>query len=104
VLKSYEIAAATVLLLVILSLIADLRFQSLRKIPMHWGLDGKPTWSAPRVLGLAFMPLLATIVLAAVAVQTAMLPTGTTVILLISLVFVAVHLLHLWLIQKTTAR
>lgn len=32
-------------------------------IPMHWGFDGKPTWRAPKAVGLLAIPAVATAVL-----------------------------------------
>ena len=32
-------------------------------VPMQWGFDGKPTWRAPKALGLLFVPVLSIVVL-----------------------------------------
>ena len=32
-------------------------------VPMQWGFDGKPTWRAPKALGLLAIPLISTALL-----------------------------------------
>lgn len=32
---------------------------ALQRLPMQWGIDGKPTWYAPRLAGLWGLPMLA---------------------------------------------
>ncbi len=41
-----------------LSVMADQRLKDRSRLPMQWGFDGRPTWSAPRRVALALTPLL----------------------------------------------
>ena len=42
---------------------ANGRFASLDRLPMQWSLSGEVNWSAPRVAALAFVPVLAALLL-----------------------------------------
>ena len=78
---------------------------------MQWWLTGDVTWSAPRVLALAFIPTLAISVLAinaALAVNLQPRP-GQEGLVLPGLIgtgflFLVVQRLHFWLIEKTLRR
>lgn len=74
---------------------------------MQWGLDGQPTWTAPRRIALSFMPVLFTVVLGALIVSTFTLTPrpGQEGYVLPALIFVAAicvacHAFHLWLISR----
>jgi hypothetical protein len=95
------------LALCVLARWANARFRHEDRLPMQWWLNGDVTWSAPRPLALAFIPALALPVFASVALlpprpgqESIVLPvlvaTGAT--------FVAIQLLHVWLIEKTIRR
>ena len=56
------LAAATVLLMAGLAVRAERRFADHPTLPMQFGLDGQPTWRAPRRIALSFMPGLALLV------------------------------------------
>ncbi|MEH3046579.1 hypothetical protein [Sphingomonas adhaesiva] len=43
---------------VVLAVRANARFRGEDRIPMQWGITGKVTWSAPRRVAFAVMPLL----------------------------------------------
>ncbi len=100
-----EIASIIALsVMVWLSRRAGRRFPADARIPMQWGLDGKPTWTAPRGIGLWFAPILAVIVLGFVAVvlrQAAPTTEATaaagpvTVQIVVAASFVGAHFLHL---------
>jgi hypothetical protein len=86
-------------------------FRNEQRLPMQWWLNGQVTWSAPRALALAFVPILAVSVLTmyvyfALSIvprsgqKNLMLPT----LIFIGVMFVAIQLLHLWLIRKTLRR
>ena len=64
------VAAATVAALIMMSWRAAPRLATLDRLPMQWGFDGQPTWTAPRRLGLALLPTLAAIVMPIVATMT----------------------------------
>lgn len=81
------------------------------RLPMQWWLNGEVTWSAPRVVALACVPVLAVGVLAINVVlalnlrprpgqEGMVLPTFIAT----GVTFIAVQLLHVWLIEKTLRR
>lgn len=100
------IVAATALIAI--SLRANARLHDAARLPMQWSLTGKVNWTAPRALALALTPALAICVLCAMAVAAhVMTPRPgqegleTPILLLMSVTFIAVHLLHLWLIGRS---
>ncbi|AMY69349.1 hypothetical protein [Frigidibacter mobilis] len=97
---SLVIATAALALLAALSLAANRRLRHLGRLPMHWGLAGQVTWTAPRPLALALVPILAAIMLLASALSGA--PPLMTA--LMALALIAAHLAHLWLIRRTALR
>jgi hypothetical protein len=60
-----SIAALAVCVLVLMSLRANRRFRHVERLPVQWLLDGSVTLTAPRLVALAFTPVLAGTVLAA---------------------------------------
>ena len=107
-------AALTVLAIVTLtsmSLMANARFKSERRLPMQWSLTGSVNWTAPRPLALAFTPALAALCLSATAaLATFVQPRSgqdglvSPSLVAVALTFVAAHALHLWLIGRTLRR
>jgi hypothetical protein len=74
------------------------------RLPMQWGVGGKPTWFASRGVALGFTPVLACVVFAAMLapVVLASAPAAELSVLRQSLnfvsgVFVVVHVVHIWL-------
>jgi hypothetical protein len=104
-----SIAFAVVVILVASSIRANSRFRREERLPMQWSFGGKVNWTAPRRIALAFTPTLAALVLSAVAIAISMSGEaragqgnmGPLVVLTAGLVFVIVHALHLWLIDRT---
>jgi hypothetical protein len=93
-----------VALLTAMSLRANYRFRMERQLPMQWWLDGSVTWTAPRPVALAFMPVLAAVCLA----PTLFLKPNPgqehlviPVVVSAALVMLGVHAFHLWLMQRT---
>jgi len=87
---------------VLLAVAANSRFADLERLPMQWGLSGQVNWTAPRVLGLAFVPVLYA-VLAGIFIWAAehdpeKYTAKSVGIVLIALI--AVQLLHLWMIDR----
>lgn len=87
---------------------ANTRFRSAARLPMQWGLTGKVTWSAPRAIALAFMPVLAVALLGFVTVMAMTVPPRPGqehLVLPVSLVMggalVVAQLFHFWLIDRT---
>jgi len=95
---SLIIALAALALLAALSLAANRRLRHLGRLPMHWGRNGQVTWTAPRPLALALVPILAAIMLLASALSGA--PPLMTA--LMALALIAAHLGHLWLLRRST--
>ncbi|MFC3713711.1 hypothetical protein ACFOMD_14120 [Sphingoaurantiacus capsulatus] len=96
------IVAVVVLMLSTMSLRANRRLHGEPSLPMQWGLNGDVNWSAPRRIALAFTPLLAIICLSAALVSDIVSPSdeATFAIAVMAVMFVAVHALHLWLINR----
>ena len=75
---------------------------------MQWSLEGTVNWTAPRRLALAFTPALGGLVIAAIALgvlasgapRAGQEGFGAPIILIVGLGFVAVHVLHLRLIDR----
>lgn len=101
------IILGALLLLVTMSVRADRRLGGLARLPMQWSLKGSVNWTAPRKWALAFTPLLAAFCLS-VIFALARFPTsaprpgeGTSLTLLsIGLAFVAIHALHIRLVER----
>ncbi|MBX3598411.1 MAG: hypothetical protein KF874_12650 [Rhizobiaceae bacterium] len=68
-----------------------------RPLADAWSLKGNVNWTAPRVLALSFTPILAVAVLFAVSSRTG---GDAFALAVIGIVFVAAHLLHIWLIDR----
>lgn len=108
------LAVAFGLVMIALSVQANFRFRQEQKLPMQWALSrSRPLsstviWSAPRVLALSLIPLLAISVLTLFAIGAMTLTPrpgqeGTLMpsLIFIGGIFLAVQILHLWLIEKT---
>lgn len=99
------------LALAVLAQRANTRLRSEDRLPMQWSLGGDVTWSAPRAVALAVIPALAILVFVYLIVLSRTVPSrpGQEGMVLptligIGLVFVAIQLLHFWLIGKTLSR
>lgn len=97
-----------IVIICILAYRANARFRSAARLPMQWGLTGKVTWSAPRPIALAFMPVLAVALLGFVTVMAMTVPPRPGqehLVLPGSLVMggalVVAQLFHFWLIDRT---
>ncbi|NDV01983.1 DUF1648 domain-containing protein [Pseudoroseicyclus tamaricis] len=91
------VCAAVILAMIAASFIANRRLPPADRLPMQWGVSGRPTWSAPRLAALSFMPALAVVTIAVIYVASGgALPGGAVVIV----AFLAAHLLHLWMIGR----
>jgi hypothetical protein len=101
------VALIVVSALALLAVQANQRFHDEDRLPMQWGLDGTVTWTAPRVVALAFFPLLASITFASLLILAVNVKprTGDDAMTLpafvgIGTTFVAIQLLHFWLIAR----
>lgn len=91
------LTALILLALVAASLIAWLILPKADRLPMNWGLSGRPTWTAPRVMALTFTPALA---LVTTGVILLIAPGDVGFAAVVALAFLAAHLVHLWLIRR----
>ncbi|NJR79458.1 hypothetical protein [Sphingomonas corticis] len=105
------VAAVFVAIMGIIACRANARLAGESRLPMQWWFTGEVTWSAPRPVALAFCPALAGIVLGSqvvLAANVAPRPEQEDLVLpaLIAtgVLFVAIQLLHLWLIARTLRR
>lgn len=72
------------------------------RLPMQWGLNGRPTWFAPRAVALAFTPVLSALVLGLV-VLAGLLPGArgqTPALIVTGLCLLAAHAAHLVLAAR----
>lgn len=90
---------------------ANRRFRAQRSLPMQWWLDGRVTWSAPRAVALAFIPVLAILLLGFIAVMSMTVAPRpgqahltVPVAMMIGILFLAVQQLHHVLIARTIER
>ena len=90
---------------------ANKRLRSEARLPMQWWLSGEVTWSAPRPIALAFVPALAVLVFAGLAVisfYTRSRPGQEWMVMpslfAVGLMFLAVQVFHLWMVEKTVRR
>ncbi len=99
------VTGITVLVLAAMSLAFARRVPAGMKLPMQWGLKGLPTWSAPRDIALSITPLLAALTLtpftlASLWVEPDEQLAFRLVLALVSLAYIAVHALHLYLLSR----
>lgn len=95
------------IVLMLMSKQANIRFGNVDRLPMQWSVDGDVTWDAPRRIALAFTPVLAFVALFAITVATFVLTPRTgdegyviPAVIFMALIFIAIHALHLWLINR----
>jgi uncharacterized membrane protein len=70
-------------------------------IPMHWSLNGKVTWTAPRPIAFAFIPALAAAVMVLLAASG---HADTRQGVFLAGAFLACELLHIALTQRWFTR
>ena len=102
------ITIAALALMIILSIRANRQYAHAPRLPMQWSLTGSVNWTLPRRYALAFMPILAGIILPLATMGTLTLTPRPgqegleiPVIALLSVGFIAIQTLHLRLIEKT---
>ncbi|WP_028956173.1 hypothetical protein [Sulfitobacter sp. 20_GPM-1509m] len=93
----YAFCASVILAIIFSSVVAGNKFPTAARLPMQWGLNGKPTWSAPRTAALTFTPVLAIIVTGFLIVVAG---AATHIAAIVVILFFAAHLLHLWLVYR----
>lgn len=90
-----------VVTLVLMSVAANQKFHDRDRLPMQWSLDRRVNWSAPRPIALAFTPALAVVVLIVLLQLLASDPeVQFWTLVAVAAVFVGVHWLHLYLLER----
>jgi len=99
------------LVLGVLARRANARFWGEDRLPMQWGLTGDVTWSAPRAVALAFVPMLGVFVFASLIMSSSFLPSrhgqegmALPACIGIGLTLITIQLFYFWLIGKTLRR
>jgi hypothetical protein len=102
------IAVLTLAVLVAMSAKANRRFKEEARLPMQWSLNGSVNWTAPRIVALAFSPVLGTACLLWIAAMAAYSQPragqehlGIPVNIIVALIIIGAHAFHLWLIDRT---
>ena len=95
------VGVIAVALLVGLSAIADRKLRRFNSLPMQWGLDGQPTWRAPRRLALSFTPALGTVLMIAVAAKAAVTGWAFPAALAVAAALLVAHCLYVALLYRT---
>lgn len=108
------VSAIFALVMIGLSIRANARFRQEKELPMQWRLSrSQPlsrsvNWSAPRAIALSFTPCLAIGVLGLFNIAVVALTPrpgqewmAVPILIFMGSVFVAAHVFHLWLIEKT---
>jgi len=104
VMVSLGFTIAYLLLVAVTGVRAEHRLRHRARLPMQWGLNGRPTWTAPRRLALTLVPMLAgsplfvTTALLIVSPDRANLPDEAMPIVqgVMALVGLAIHAGYLW--------
>ena len=102
------IALIAIGLMIRMSVRANTQFRGEVRLPMQWTLNGSVNWTAPRGFALALTPILAGCILIAIVIMTLALPPRPgqegmeiPVVFFGSIIFVAAHGFHLWMIETT---
>ncbi|MEQ1865375.1 MAG: hypothetical protein ABL996_12105 [Micropepsaceae bacterium] len=98
----FVVPLSTLLVLVVISLAALSKLPADARLPMQWGVRGKPTWFASRGVALGFTPALACTVFAIMLTpgvvdgEAILKPALSASLNFVAGVFVVVHLVHIW--------
>ena len=98
----FAVPVSTLLVMIVTSLAALSKLPKGARLPMQWGVGGKPTWFASRGVALGFTPVLAGLVFAVliapevVAGEDALKPALSASLNFVAGVLVVVHLVHIW--------
>jgi len=71
------------------------------RLPMQWGLNGRPTWRAPRLMAVLFAPALATAIL---LITSSFAANAHWVAMSVAAIFVVVHAGHLYFALRDVRR
>ncbi|QJU58881.1 hypothetical protein HL653_14875 [Sphingomonas sp. AP4-R1] len=105
------VSAFFILVICILGYRANTRFGSEARLPMQWGFTGQVNWSARRRVALAFVPVLAIVLLGFFTVISINVPPRAgqddlvfPILVVMGVTLVAAQLFHFWLIERTIRR
>ncbi|MCJ2128866.1 DUF1648 domain-containing protein [Methylobacterium sp. E-045] len=99
----YVFAVVTLAILSCLSALAGFWVGDLDRLPMQWGLDGRPTWYAPKWIALGFIPVIGVIVMATVAVSHGPGGDGSGVarnMATVGAILVAAEIVYLFMLRR----
>jgi hypothetical protein len=104
-LSPFLLPAAALTAMILLSVIAALRFPANARVPMQWGPGGKPTWTAPVWLAVSFTPVLAIIAFAVTLAigGRAGSPMIGTLLSVQGVLFLVIHAAHLYFARPRRA-
>ena len=97
------VISVTLSILILMSLIANARFQDHERLPMQFGLKGKVGWSAPRAIALSLTPLLAAITLPIIWLvepRQGQEHLAEPLFIVAGGLLIFAHAIHLWLIRR----
>lgn len=101
------VTLVAVTLLVMMSVRANRKFRAIDRLPMQWSGHGDVNWTAPRVVALAVMPALGTLILCAASLSAIFVEPRAgqenmvvPVMLILALVPIGIHHLHITLIAR----
>ena len=105
---NFIIASLFVIGLVVLSMRAEQSLKRHDRLPMQWGLNGKPTWFAPRKLALYSIPVLCALVMVPLTVAAHVFSRPPTpsdgvalpMMIMIGLGYVLADLGYLWALRR----
>ena len=100
-LRASLLAAATAACLIGLSFAANVHLGGLDRLPMQWGVDGRPNWFAPRWIALSFGPGIGIVAMATVLVRYRYDSDGTQAfraLLPVSAIVISAHAFHLYML------
>jgi hypothetical protein len=105
---SLPIALLGIAVMAVIAVRANRRFSDHERLPMQFWLDGTPTWTLPRKYGVAFIPVVGSVILLAVATAIAFGPPPRAgqedfvlpVIVLFPIGMIAIQIFHLWLVER----
>jgi len=95
------------LLAVVIAMMANSSFRDEARLPMQWSITGKVNWTAPRVVGVSFFPVVTIFVLGLIwfaslrATRPGQEGLVVPILLATGTMLIAVQLLHLWFAART---
>lgn len=99
--RAIALTIAAPAVLALMSAVAAYRLPATPRWPMQFGLDGRPTWYAPRLAALSMTPALCLcVLLLLLATRSWLVPRGFLTMSFVAIVFAAAHLVYLALVAR----